>query len=265
MIQTGRYTVLPRGIMDVCVRAPRTAAAGNGLLNNLIAYWPGNEVNGDALDLHTNALHLTDWNTVTSNTGLVYTLARQYTAANLEAHFRPSDDALLSGGDVDLTIAAWVFLYTLGNHAIATKYYSSKVSDYALWYNVTSVNRFACYFRKADNSGGQSITANTFGLPLTSVWYLVVAWHDSVANTINIQVNDGTVDSAKFAFGICHSAATFKLGTWGTAGGSNHFNGRIGPTMFWKSNAGLGGCLNAAQRTMLYNGGAGLPYTSFTL
>lgn len=66
--------------------------AGNGLLNNLIAYWPGNEFNGNALDLHINALHLTDVNTVTSNPGLVYPLARQYTAANNEYHTRPGED-----------------------------------------------------------------------------------------------------------------------------------------------------------------------------
>jgi len=42
------------------------------------------------------------------------------------------------------------------------------------------------------------------------------------------------------------------------------FDGRIGPIVFWKSAAGDGGVLTADQRTALYNGGAGLPYTSFT-
>lgn len=40
--------------------------------------------------------------------------------------------------------------------------------------------------------------------------------------------------------------------------------GRVGPTMFWKSAAGGGGVLTAAQRTALYNGGAGLAYANFT-
>ena len=37
------------------------------------------------------------------------------------------------------------------------------------------------------------------------------------------------------------------------------------PTMFWKSAAGAGGVLTAAQRTALYNGGAGLTYAAFTV
>ncbi|OQC57681.1 MAG: hypothetical protein BWX54_01134 [Verrucomicrobia bacterium ADurb.Bin018] len=54
----GRQIIIPSDFMRVT--SPKTAAAaGNGLLNNLIAYWPGNEASGDALDLHTNALTLT--------------------------------------------------------------------------------------------------------------------------------------------------------------------------------------------------------------
>jgi hypothetical protein len=84
------------------------SAGGNGLLTALIAYWPGDEASGNLLDAHTNALHLTDVNTVTNNTGKVYATARQYTAANQEYHNRASE-ALLQIGDVDFTIASWVY------------------------------------------------------------------------------------------------------------------------------------------------------------
>ncbi len=46
--------------------------------------------------------------------------------------------------------------------------------------------------------------------------------------------------------------------------GAGFMDGRIGPTMFWKSAAGGGGVLTAAQRTALYNGGAGLRYDQLT-
>jgi hypothetical protein len=42
------------------------------------------------------------------------------------------------------------------------------------------------------------------------------------------------------------------------------FSGRIGPVAMWKSAPGGGGVLTAAQRTALWNGGAGLAYADFT-
>lgn len=241
-------------------RAP-AGAAGNGLLNALVAYWPGDEANGDRLDVHTNALHLTDTNTVTSDTGLVYATARQYTRANGEYHTRPGDDALLSGGNVDFTIAAWVYLDDLSAHAIATKYNASGLSCYALWYSILSANRFALYVRNATNTGTYSAVANTFGVPVVNTWYLVIGMHSVNDNKVYIQINDGSVDSGAGAGGV-DSAAVFKIGTWSV--GNNPMNGRIGPTAFWKSAPGGGGVLTAEQRTALWNAGAGLKYEDLT-
>lgn len=240
------------------------AAAGNGLLNALIAYWPGNEANGDALDAHTNALHLTDQNTVTSNPGLVYATARQYTRANSEYHMRPGDDALLSAGDVDFTIASWAYADTLapagGFQTIAAKTNFVADTDYGLYYRGASA-RFRFLVRAGGVDG--TVDANTLGLPIINTWYLLVVWHDSVANTINIQANNGGVDSVAWATGATDTAIPFRIGAI-TAGTAYHWDGRIGPTMFWKSAAGGGGVLTAAQRTALYNGGAGLTYAQFT-
>jgi len=241
------------------------APAGNGLLNNLIAYWPGNELNGNALDLHTNALHLTDVNTVTSAAGVVYPLARQYTAANTEHHRRPGDDALLSTGDVDFTIAAWCNADSLGAGTypgIATKHDGNR--EYMLFYHVP--NGAFCILVSPNGVAAVELFS-TAGAAVTGAWYFVVGWHDSVANTINIQVNNGAVDSMAHATGVWDDTNRFCIGAWQITAGytSRRWDGRIGPTMFWKSNAGLGGVLTAAQRTALFNAGAGLPYASFTL
>jgi hypothetical protein len=240
-------------------------AAGNGLLNNLIAYWPGNELSGNALDLHTNALHLTDTNTVTSAAGLVYPTARQYTAVNQEYHSRAGDDALLSTGDIDFTLAAWVYLDAkLANMVFASKYFTATNNrEYQLDY-IVALDRFT--FRVSSNGSAVGIgtaTANTLGSPALATWYLLIAWHDSVANTINLQINDAGIDSTPYATGVFDGAAAFRVGSNDVAA-TNTMNGRIGPTMFWKSNPGLGGILTAAQRTALYNGGAGLTYAAFT-
>ena len=245
------------------IAQPGFSAAGNGLLNALIAYWPGNEANGNALDLHTNALHLNDIATVTSNPGLVYATARQYTAANLEYHTRVGDDAPLSAGDLDFTLAAWCYLDSkipAAVQSIASKFGPSGQRGYVLYYRQTSDS----FEFQVSNNGTATTTrtAATLGSPALAAWYLTICWHDSTGDTINIQVNDGAVDSTAYALGVFDNTAPFQIGAYNV---SSVWSGRIGPTMFWKSAAGGGGVLTAAQRTALYNAGAGLPYASFTL
>jgi hypothetical protein len=230
----------------------------NGLLNNLIAYWPGDEANGDLLDAHTNALDLTDTNTVTSAAGLVYAGARQYTAANAERHGRAGDDALLSAGDVDLTIATWVLL-----DSDVTMYLLGKaLTEYVLEYS-TGTDRFRLRVRDAALTY-TNLPADTFGAPATGTWYLIIAGHDAAANTIYISIDDGALDSTAIdAGGILDGAGRFAIGANVATSATATTNGRIGPTAIWKSAAGAGGKLTSAQRTALYNAGAGLTYAAF--
>lgn len=254
----GRQIIIPSDFMRVT--SPKTAAAaGNGLLNNLIAYWPGNEASGDALDLHTNALTLTDTNTVTSATGLVYAKARQYTAANTEYHKRAGDDALLSVGDTDFTLAQWVYFDTLAAVQMMMGKDNETTREYRLD-NVITTKLFR--FRVFNGAAVGTVSATTLGAASTATWYLAVAWHDSIANTVSIQINGGTVDSAATTGVPADTAQAFSIGA--ANNGLSMLNGRIGPTMFWKSAAGAGGVLTADQRTALYNAGAGLAYASFT-
>jgi len=236
-----------------------TPFAGNGLLNNLIAYWPGNEVAGNALDLHTNALHLTDVNGVTSNPGVVYPWSRQYTRALNRYHTRPGDDALLSTGDVDFTIAACVWLDSkIGVETIASKDTMAMPNrEYWLGYFLAG-DRF--FLQLTDGTVGTAI-ANTLGAPALGAWYLVIGWHDSVANTVNIQVNNGGADVVGTVGAPADTAAIFQIGR--TL--ANQWDGRIGPTMFWKSAPGAGGVKTPAERLALWNGGTPLRYDQFTV
>ena len=239
--------------------SPIAPPPGNGLLNNLIAYWPGNEVAGNALDLHTNALHLTDVNGVTSNPGVVYPWSRQYTRALNRYHTRPGDDALLSTGDVDFTIAACVWLDSkIGVETIASKDTMAMPNrEYWLGYFLAG-DRF--FLQLTDGTVGTAI-ANTLGAPALGAWYLVIGWHDSVANTVNIQVNNGGADVVGTVGAPADTGAIFQIGR--TL--ANQWDGRIGPTMFWKSAPGAGGVKTPAERLALWNGGTPLRYDQFTV
>lgn len=251
------------GILGLGVGGKGLAVAGgNGLLDNLIAYWPGDEASGNLIDAHTNGLDLADQNTVTNNTGKVYATARQYTRAQSEYH-SVADNAHLSTGDVDFTIAAWVYLDSqpFGSlMGIVTKDVSGGPREYLLDWQQATPSRFLWnVYNGVSTSIGSALS--TFGEPAIGTWYLVVVDHDSVANTVSIQANNGAKDSAGTSGTPGDGAAPFWIG----ANVANCFwDGRIGPTAMWKSAAGAGGVLTSAQRTSLYNGGTGLTYASFT-
>lgn len=229
-------------------------SAGNDLLTALVAYWPGNEASGNLLDAHTNALHFADTNTVTNNTGKVYATARQFTALTDE-YFYLDDNALLDCGNTDFTIAAWVYM----DSKDAANYIYYKDAPIWLFYLGGATDAFR--FVSTTAGGNKTATATTFGLPSVSTWYLVVGWHDSAADAVYIQVNNGTADSAVTG----GSAPVAGVNQWiGRHTTGLAWNGRIGPVMFWKSTVGGGGALSVAKRTALYNSGNGLAYASFT-
>lgn len=241
--------------LGLSVISPRGAAPAAGLLNNLVAYWPGNEVGGQAFDVH-GPYDLNDGNTVTSNPGHVYALARQYTRANNEFHQRGGDDPGLSAGDTDFTLASWLRMDTNANSMFAGNKWVFGNQEYVAYYQSVA-NRFRFVVRSAGIS--YVAQADTFGVPALNTWYLVIGWHDSVANTVSIEVNNTGVDLLGGVGPPNDLAARFMIG-----GVGQHWDGRIGPTMFWKSVGGAGGALSAARRTALWNGGAGVPYADFT-
>jgi len=255
---------ISRGSIGLGLGVARAGGAGNGLLNNLIAYWPLNEAAGanNALDLHSNGLTLTQTHSPGSAAGLVYAGARTLDGAN--DYFSRASEALLQTGDTDFTIAAWVYFSSLtASQWIVSKRSLGTTSGYQLFYSaadIGGINRLRFTVMNNDLFGG--VYATTYGAVPTSTWLLVCAWHNSVADTINIQINDGAIDSVATSIGTGSDTNSFVLGAFGAS--YYFYGGRIGPVTMWKSAAGGGGVLSAAQRTALYNGSAGLAYANFT-
>ncbi len=225
----------------------RAAVVGNGLLNNLIAYWPCDEASGDLLDAHTNALTLSQISTVSSATGKVYATARYF---EWSGAYR-ADNALLSTGDVDWTVAFWYKLKTNWGGVYLGKHYD-KVSNIEWFVNPEGLTVSA-----------NGTTQNGLAKTLTSAtWQFVVCWHDAVADTINIQTDNGTVSSKAHTGGTYDGTAKFAL----CSDGNGHYwtNATLSSIMFWKSSAGGGGVLSSSQRSALWNAGNGLAYANFT-
>jgi hypothetical protein len=221
------------------------------LKDQLVAHWSLEEASGGrADDIGSNTL--TDNNTVTQNPGLVGNAA-QFTAANTE-YLSIVDNTALSMGDIDFAIAFWVYLDSKGADRGLVAKWSATEGEYRIYYTSGS-DRFRFDIRQPDNAASVAVVANIFGSPSIATWYFIHAWHDSVANTINIQVNNGTPNTTAVSVGVRDSTAAFEIGRH--ASGQPH-NGRIDQVGVWKRT------LTSTERSTLYNGGAGLAFSQFS-
>lgn len=190
--------------------------------------------------------------TTRSETGLVGSApgklgnAAAFSSANGVSLFI-KNNADLSVGDVDFTIAAWVYLDTTKDNQVFV--YKRFPKEYYLGYTggTTKKIKFTVY----DSLDRHVLYAESFGAPSPRAWFFLVAWHDATANTLNIQINNGPVDETPHSSGANSGTGALYLG--GSRNGW-YLDGRIDGVGFWKR------VLSPAERSRLYNGGKGLDY-----
>ena len=248
-----------RGQMGAVMAQGR--GGGNGLLTGLVAYWGLDEASGNAVDAHSNGLTLTAANAPGNAAGQVYATARTFASASSQ-YFSRNSEAALQTGDIDFAFAAWVYLTTDAFCTVIAKDSTNTANqrDFNIQYR-SDTDRIR--FIVVRNGGTQiNLLANSHGAITLNSWILVAAWHDAAADTINISINNGTVDSAATG-GALQAASTWPLqiGARGNAPSAaiEYWQGRIGPIAFWKNRT-----LSAADRAALWNGGNGLAYSGFT-
>jgi len=87
----------------------------------------------------------------------------------------------------------------------------------------------------------------------TGTWYFLVAWFDASAHTLNLQVNNGAVNSVSSGAAIpIDGIGAFEIGARNLL--SYPINGVIDEVGFWKKT------LSVQERTDLYNSGIGNTY-----
>lgn len=221
---------------------------GGTLTDGLIAYWKFEE-SGGTRDDQKGPHDLADHNTVTQAAGKKGNAA-QFTAANSE-YLSITDNADLSTGDIDFTIAAWVYIDSLTTTISVFSKYDS-YAEGSIEYELSIDHSGTAKFQLKGN--GPAIYEYTPPLG-TGTWYFIVCWHDSVNNTMNIKVNDRSVQTGGTT-GVFppDTTASFRIGAVGSPP-STYFDGRIDEVGFWKR------VLTAQERADLYNAGAGNTYS----
>lgn len=188
-----------------------------------------------------------------ADSGVLSDAAAQFTSADKD-YLTIADNATLSLGNIDFTIAGWVYLDSKGatSQTIAMKgTANSNVGIEFRLHWITGTDRFQ--MGVSNGTTLTSVTATTFGAPSTSTWYFVVAYHDATADKIYIQINNGTADEAAHTVGSQDTSGNFHLGF--NTGTSNYWSGRLDSIGFWKRT------LTTAEKTWLYNSGSGRLYT----
>lgn len=230
------------------MKGAHAPSAPSTLLNDLVAFWRLDEASGTRND-SAGANHLTDNNTVTQAVGKVGNAA-QFTAANSE-YLSRVDNAALSMGDIDFTIAAWVYVDARdADRTIVAK--RNTTADLRIEYllRANSVNQFEFYI--SDDGGANfNVVQTATGTVVVGAWHFLVAWHEAAANTIKIQLDNATPISAATTLSPVDTTHPLTIG--GFAGGQ-FWDGRGDATGIWKR------ALTADERTELWNGGAGVEY-----
>lgn len=225
-------------------------------LTNFLAWWPLGEAAGTRVDAHL-ARNLTESGTPISGGGKVGAAAL-FASASFE--YLESSDVAFQAGDIDLTLGAWAYIAdkTTDRVIISRWKLSTTQASYMVYYKQSS-DRFV-FVVTDDGVTEYEIAADALGSPSIDTWYFVVAWHDADADTINIQINNGTIDSASHSVGMKADTSKFRIGVAVDVGGTKFglFEGLIDEAFVTKE------ILTASEKSLLYNSGRGISYEGIT-
>ena len=224
-----------------------SVCAQTTLLTNLEAYYKLDSA-GITTESHGS-------NTLTNNGTTGTTTGKINEAASFNGssqYLSIADNTSLSMGDIDFSLAGWVYLNSVASTQVIAAKFNSGASkrEYQLVYNSSPAEfRFQVSFNGTSSTSVSSSSYNT-----TGAWVYVAAGHDPTSNVIWISLNAATPSTASHSTGVFDSDSTFTIGA--QHGGVAPLNGRVDELGVWKRDI-------RSDLADLYNSGAGLPYSSF--
>jgi RHS repeat-associated protein len=252
------YSYDPLGnLLQVTRGVPSLPAAdfNNPGTTGLSAWWTMDESSGQRNDSHINALHLSDNSTVASTTGKVSTAA-DFEKDNLEYFSRASSSTLQMGSN-NVYVSAWIKAEDATNAVILSKRNSTTTqAEYNLRFSATNTLEFVVW-----NTAGVATVATSTVPLISGQWYFVEGWTDKANNTVYVNVNNGTPNSATWPANENRDGtgpANFLIGARDNNGIAGYWDGLIDEVVFYKR------VLSPAERSWLYNNGSGHTYSELT-
>lgn len=245
----------PDGLFNGCpivystLGVPYNYLVGFVSRNNLVSHWPldGRNGLGQAVDLQ-NGHHFTSF-TSDFVPGKIGSAAR----CNSAGEYLIQGDAAFITGDIKLGVTGWVNMIatTGGDQHVCGRWGSAGTREYRLVITSGGQLRFDV------SNNGTAIASVTHTQVLTpGQSYFFAAWHDPVANNINIRVNAGAVIQAAHATGVFAGgvALYFSIG-YDEATANSTLNAWVDELSFWKN-----GFPSVIELEALYNNDAGFAW-----
>lgn len=220
------------------------AACAQVATTNLQAYWKFDSANILA-DAHGS-------NTLTNNGTTGTTTGKINEAGSFNGttqYLSIADNAALSMGDINFSVACWVYLSsTAADQYIVSKYTTTgNQREYAIQYvNATGSFRFL-----VSSAGTSGVLVDGPGSMTTGTWYFVAGGHNATSNDIWISVNAATPVTASHSTGVFDGTSEVNIGARPTA--ASLLTGRVDEASIWKRDI-------RSDLSALYNSGSGLAY-----
>jgi hypothetical protein len=215
------------------------------------------EASGSALDATGNGLSLVQYGgngVVGSSTSGIINGCRSWNGTS-NVSFHDTNAAHFSPGASHLSFSYWINLTNLaqiGNDTgTLSKANAGRSYEWISWYRASDHKLYV-----GASSNGTTLVSVAWSTPVTaSAWYFVAGGWDG--SNVWISVNGGARQTVQLLAG---SLATTANGLFvGLESGSGGwFNGKMDEIGVW-----IGRDLTDAEVVQLYNGGAGLPFSSF--
>lgn len=219
------------------------------LLSIAVAHWKFDEAGGavDAPD-GIGSITLAQTGSPASVAGKVGT-CRSLVAAGPQYFSVASDATLRVSSSYDWGFTWWTKLTSkaMTMHLIGNR---TAALDYWVRYDA-GADRLELVVWAPAAASSATVRADALGSPSTATWYFGATWFDSAAQTINIQINNGTVNSAAWTASTNNTSTTFEIGA---GAGGETWDGLVDEITLFKN-----GFPTAAERTAIYNGGSGVP------
>lgn len=218
------------------------------------AHWDMNGIVGVGAEDVVGSIDLPLFNTsadaVTSTDGILGRAFRFNIAAD---DYLASTDANLKTGDILFGFTGWINPISLpaATQHVLGRWSTAGNRQYRLIITAAGVLQF-----EASGNGTASTTVAHTAALTVGTWAFFGCWHDPVANTISIRVDDNAAVSAAHTTGVFTggTATYFSVG-YDEATATSNLDAIIDDLKFWK------GSFPTAELPLIYNQGTGAPYS----
>lgn len=232
----------------VTAEQAKNATIQTSVRDRLVGYWPLDETSGtrSAAWQIASMPFSDDTSEIGSATGKIGN-AGEFIASEA-ADLDTADNAAISFGNEDFSIAVWCYINTGGNFTDRRIYHKGNGLGASQFSYALRFSNGSTAWRFALSDGSSATGVNATGGVSAATWYFVYAEHDATGNTIGISSNGSSITTAAWTTGCWDDSQELVLG-YDLAGG--YHEGRIDSLMIWRRR------LTTAEIAYLYNGGTG--------